>query len=373
MDKRPGAETNGKGESNGKGELNGKGSHLRVEPSQRRPAQISIRRPSPALPFFLVLCLVALAAFIVTIAAQEPTAVSPQPSVVPATEAFRLAVNRAMSASEVTQSAASQKEWQTIAAWWEEAVDLMKKVPGSSPSHSVAQLRIPSYQRNLQYARQKAVSAPVSNFSRSLWAKGSRRVDVIRIQGAPLQTERYDSLCKETLQYSGSTVELTNGIVARFEDIDRNLRAVADNFAIVSASGETAWTLDATKDDVFRVQGTPSRIIRYDASEKDVLYYGNSLVYLTNNRVVGYDDLDSNLRVTVAPSGSSDLPVDSWTINSPRDDIFRVQGTPTSVNLDNLACTETLKYGNSAIELKNGFVSGYNDLGKNLKVRVQTK
>ncbi|MBW4660621.1 MAG: hypothetical protein KME15_18265 [Drouetiella hepatica Uher 2000/2452] len=372
MNKRPGAETNGKGDANGNGNGNGNGkrSYLQVEPVRRAPGRITIRRSSPYLPAFLVVSILALTGVILAIASQDELIPIPQASPVPQAEAFRLAVNQAENAAEVTQSAVSKAEWEAVATWWQEAVDLMKRVPSSSPHYAIAQSRVPDYQRNWSYAQRKASEASDSLVSRALWSKGLRRADVTRIQGKPTQIERYDSLCKETLYFGRSTVELSNGIVVRYDDNDRNLRAIASKSPIITVVGDAAWTLDSPKEEVFKIQGTPSRIIRYDASQKDVLYYGNSLVYLTNDRVAGYDNLDRNLRVTVAPNGTPDASVNAWTIDSPRDDIFKVQGTPTQVALDNTSCTETLQYNNSVVELRNGFVSGYNDTSGNLKVKV---
>jgi hypothetical protein len=156
-----------------------------------------------------------------------------------------------------------------------------------------------------------------------------------------------------------------------YEDLDRNLRAASGKLPIVATGEGATWTLDALKDQVFKIQGTPSRIVRYDSSEKDVLYYGNSLVYLNNDRITGYDNIGNNLKVAVAPSGTSNSPITSWTLDSPRDDIFKVQGTPTQVTLDPSSCSESLQYGDSTIELHNGFVSAYNDLNGNLRVRVK--
>jgi hypothetical protein len=372
MNKRPGAETNGKGESNGKGELNGKGLHIRVEPTRRQLTRTPVRRSPLSWPVILVLCLIALTGTVLMIVSQEATIVrAPQASPVPPAEAFRLAVNRAISAAELTQKAATQEEWKAIADWWQEAVDLMQRVPRSNPNYAVAQSRIPAYQRNLQYAKRKAAQAPVSSVSPLLWTKDFRRADVIRAQGEPSQTERYDALCKEVLYFGKSTVELKNGIVVRYEDADRNLKAVVGQSPLMAVANDTTWTLDSLKDEVFRIQGTPTRVIRYDSSQADVLYYGNSLVYLLNDRVVGYNNLDNNLYVQVVPTGGSSQLVNAWTIDSPRDDLLKVQGTPTQVNLDQSSCSETLQYGLSSIELRNGFVAGYNDLDNNLKVKVQ--
>lgn len=73
-------------------------------------------------------------------------------------DSFREAVNTATSAANGVQSATSRKEWNAVASLWQEAVDLMKAVPSSSPNSVVAQKKVEEYQRNYDYARQQANS-----------------------------------------------------------------------------------------------------------------------------------------------------------------------------------------------------------------------
>lgn len=284
-------------------------------------------------------------------------------------EPFRWAVNRAVSASELTQQANSVEEWKIVAKWWQEAIDLMRQVPMSYARYDVAQSRIPQYERNLQYAQRKAEESTQTAPGEGLWSAGSRRAEVIGIQGKPSSTDRYDSMCKEVLRYGKSAVELRNGVVIRYEDFDRNLRVTAqpDHSFKKAAS---FWGLGSTKEEVFAVQGTPSRVTQYEYSKKELLYYSNSTVELTDNRVTGYRNFSNNLYVQTLPVGqTSNQPY--WTMNSMREDLFRIQGTPTHVELDDPSCTETLSYGNSKIELKNGFITGYDNVDNNLKVRVE--
>ncbi len=284
-------------------------------------------------------------------------------------ESFRWAVNRAMSAAELTQKAVSPEDWQTVAKWWQEALDLMKEVPNSHPKYQVAQSRIAQYQQNLSYAQSKVGQASGKSLPDALWAVGSRRGEVIHLQGEPSETDRYDSMCKEMLHYGRSTVELRNGIVLKYDDFDRNLRARSTQTP--TKANSSYWSLGTTKEQVFAIQGTPSRVSRYDYSSRELLYYGNSTIDLTDNKVTGFNDLDNNLQVRVDPVPGSGTDQPFWTLNSPRDSIFRIQGTPSQVILDNSTCTETLFYGNSSIELNNGFIRGYNNVDRNLRVRAQ--
>lgn len=338
----------------------------KLEPPPRRPFKWLFA----ALPIAIFCSAIVLA----MVVAMEDTR-SQRPAIESLkTEAFRWAVNRAMNAAELTQTAASKEEWSTVSDWWKEAIDLMKSVPRSHPKYQLAQQKIQEYQQKLTYAQSRINSQSNTMSSASLWSEGSRRIDILRIQGQPTHEARYDALCQEVMYYGNSMVEFGNGMVVKYEDVDKNLKAAPKDAATTSA-GESAfaWTIGSSSDDVFKVQGTPIRITRYDSLRQETLYYNNSLVELTENLVTGYNNLDGTLKVAIAPvamvgSGSSE---NSWTIGSDRNDVFRVQGTPTQVTLDQSLCRETLHYGDSTIELKNGFVAGYDNLSGNLRVRIK--
>jgi hypothetical protein len=288
------------------------------------------------------------------------------------TEAFRWAVNRAMSAAELTQTADSRNEWSMVSAWWQEAIDLMGSVPQSHPKYQLAQQKVGEYQQNLAYAQTRIASKPEESASAHLWAVGSRRVDVLRVQGEPTHTTRYDALCQEVMYYGSSSVELSNGIVAQYEDLDKNLKVAAKNTELATPHNSSVWTLGSSKEEVFRVQGTPNRVARYDSLQKETLYYNYNTIELTEDQVTGYHNLDGSLRVSIAPiMAASSSAGEFWSIGSDRNNVFQVQGTPSQVTLEHSLCRETLHYGESTIELKNGFVAGYDNLSGNLRVKVQ--
>jgi hypothetical protein len=72
---------------------------------------------------------------------------------------FGEAVNKAMSAATITQSATSKDDWNLVASQWQEAIALMKAVPGSSPNYALAQKKVVEYQPNLDYALSAASRA----------------------------------------------------------------------------------------------------------------------------------------------------------------------------------------------------------------------
>ncbi len=85
---------------------------------------------------------------------------SPTAAASPAADPFREAVNRATRAADLTQTARTRQEWQTVANQWREAIALMQAVPADSPNYAVAQDRAVAYQKNLAYAEQAAASRP---------------------------------------------------------------------------------------------------------------------------------------------------------------------------------------------------------------------
>ncbi|MBD2664163.1 hypothetical protein B6N60_03792 [Richelia sinica FACHB-800] len=82
---------------------------------------------------------------------------SSSPEIAPSTDNFRLAVNEAMGAAKLTQSAKSPDEWQEVVNQWQKAIDMMKSVPASSQNYALAQTKITEYQKNLNYAQKNAV------------------------------------------------------------------------------------------------------------------------------------------------------------------------------------------------------------------------
>ncbi len=85
---------------------------------------------------------------------------STQSSSAPA-QPFHAAVNQAIKAANLTQSATTQTDWQTVTDRWQNAIAFLEAVPDDSPQYITAQEKIAEYQKNLNYAQQKlAALAP---------------------------------------------------------------------------------------------------------------------------------------------------------------------------------------------------------------------
>ncbi|MDP8962603.1 MAG: hypothetical protein M3O33_01195 [Cyanobacteriota bacterium] len=94
----------------------------------------------------------------VTTPASSPVASkasSPKLSPTPKPERFQEALDSAMGAATIAQSAESKDDWNLVASRWQSAIALLKTVPKSSSNYAKAQTKIPEYQRNLAYAQQQ--------------------------------------------------------------------------------------------------------------------------------------------------------------------------------------------------------------------------
>lgn len=81
----------------------------------------------------------------------------------PPQEAFRVGVNQATNAANLTQSAQSEQEWNQVANYWQQAILLMEGVPNDSKNYQVARQKVTEYRNYLDYAQKKA-NQPIDTF-----------------------------------------------------------------------------------------------------------------------------------------------------------------------------------------------------------------
>ncbi|NEQ78590.1 MAG: hypothetical protein F6K23_39745, partial [Okeania sp. SIO2C9] len=174
-------------------------------------------------------------------------------------EEFRLAVNKAMSAAELTQLAQSSQDWDQVATNWQGAIELMNAVPVASSKYQLAQDKVNEYQRNLEYAQGNVEKkSPVKSESTNYWTLGSRWEEVTRIQGMPSQLIPSKSLCQEVAYYENSKVEIKNGIVIDYDNRENNLKVAVNNSVKTGLVGNSNyWTVGSKRADVLSIQGTP--------------------------------------------------------------------------------------------------------------------
>jgi len=113
-------------------------------------------------------------------------------------------------------------------------------------------------------------------------------------------------------------------------------------------------TVGSTRDEVLAQQGTPT------ASSEDKLVYGTSELYLKDGRVIGWriDPFSSPIRVKLWAQTPVDPDLEFFTVNSTKDEVLVVQGTPTEFSEDKF------KYGDSVVYFNNNRVVNWkNDPG----------
>jgi hypothetical protein len=85
---------------------------------------------------------------------------SNQPPETPATSvSFKEAVNQAMNAANLAQTAQTPEQWRTVANHWQQAITHLQSIPPTDPNHATAQQKIGEYQKNLRYAQQRKATA----------------------------------------------------------------------------------------------------------------------------------------------------------------------------------------------------------------------
>lgn len=274
---------------------------------------------------------------------------------------FNQGSRQAMSAAELTQTAEFREEWSQVAILWQQALSQMESVPVSHPNYEVAQQKRVEYARNLQYAQSNVSSrAPNNPGAQPYWTIGSDRELVMAVQGMPLRMVQYSNACKEVMYYGNSVVELRNGYVVDFSDLDGNLQVLGDGQVALSfQSSPNTWAIGASQEEVFNIQGTPTRTSTIQ--DAVTLHYEDSIVQLVGDRVVGYDNAGGNLLIAMVPATApSQAVVNAWSIGSSRSDVLQAeQATPIAVSrLDN-NCKEVFDFGNSKVIFRQGLVTEY--------------
>ncbi len=190
---------------------------------------------------------------------------------------------------------------------------------------------------------------------------GSHKDDVIRIQGTPSSMNSFGN--NTIWNYNYSSITMVNELVVTWSNISKNLKVKIIPGANVSKLKYI--TIGSHKDDVIRIQGTPNSMNSF--GDRDTWDYGYSTITMSNDIVVNWSNISSNLRVKIIP-GENVTKSKYITIGSHKDDVIRIQGTPSAMN--SFGNTENLTYGYSIVTLKNDKVANWSNIGNNLKVRI---
>ena len=206
------------------------------------------------------------------------------------------------------------------------------------------------------------------------FTRGSHKDDVLRIQGTPTRINRFPSSGKEVWAFGLSSVSISiaTGKVQEWSDHARNLRVRLEPGPRVTDA--QYFTRGSHKDDVLRIQGTPTRISRFPSSGKEVWAYGLSSVSISiaTGKVQEWSDHARNLRVRLEP-GPRVTDAQYFTRGSHKDDVLRIQGTPTRISRFPSSGKEVWAYGLSSVSISiaTGKVQEWSDHAHNLRVRLE--
>ena len=133
------------------------------------------------------------------------------------------------------------------------------------------------------------------------------------------------------------------------------------------------FTLGSHQDDVLRLEGTPTRIRRFDSLGHETWSYGLSRVTISTRtrEVLDWTNHGGQLKVRLPPGDSgTDLPY--FSRGSHQDDVLRTQGTPTRIRRFDSLGHETWSYGLSRVTIstRTREVLDWTNHGGQLKVRL---
>lgn len=124
------------------------------------------------------------------------------------------------------------------------------------------------------------------------------------------------------------------------------------------AAAKKFFTVGTSPGEVYEIQGVPTE------TEEDVWYYGNSMVYFKNGKVLRWDEHPSNPLKAKITLGGEDMNAKLFGVGSSKDEVLNVQGRPDRDG------GNVWEYGVSRIYFDNDRVKGWDDSPFNpLKVR----
>jgi|GEM_PF-2887613 len=141
--------------------------------------------------------------------AATPASPSPTTSASPSPQSdpFEQAIDAAISASTITQSAVSQDDWQLVTNQWQKAIALLESVSASHPKKQLATEKIPQYQRALAYAQQQAAKPQLPEAAKPQLPEAAKlqlpkngKVDALRFEELCLQKDSLSAEVAKTVQ-----------------------------------------------------------------------------------------------------------------------------------------------------------------------------
>ena len=130
------------------------------------------------------------------------------------------------------------------------------------------------------------------------------------------------------------------------------------------------FTIGSSTDHVLELQGTPTSIKKYEILNKEDWSYGFNKITFKYGLVSDYTNHSNELKVKLYPSVNSNTNVQYFTVGSTKDDVLRLEGTPTSVRKYEALNKEDWNYGYNKVTFEFNRVSEYNNHNRRLKVKL---
>lgn len=127
------------------------------------------------------------------------------------------------------------------------------------------------------------------------------------------------------------------------------------------------FSIDATQNEVRKIQGEPDDIVKVSALNQEIWYYEMSSITFENGRVSEYANIGNNLCITyynAVKKGNSN----SFSVGDTRVDVLKAQGNPTTTMRIKPLDQEIWYYGESRVLFVKGKVSEYSNNEQNLLV-----
>ena len=185
----------------------------------------------------------------------------------------------------------------------------------------------------------------------SVFTRNSHANDLLRVQGTPSRILGNDALGYETWHFGRNTV-VVDSRTRRVLEWDNEEGGLQVRLLPGSqATSSLAFTRTSHADDVLRLQGTPSRILRYDALGYEAWYFGRSSVEVDfhTHQVLAWDN-HGDLKVQLLP-GRHATSSSGFRTNSHADDVLRLQGTPSRIQRNDALAHEIWHFDHSTVEI----------------------
>ncbi len=181
---------------------------------------------------------------------------------------------------------------------------------------------------------------------------GMTKQEVMDIYGSPDFASPYF----RTIKYGNSTLNFfNNGKLSEIINTDRNIKISPNDY-----STNQEFTIGTSLDEVLSSMGDPNKM---DEDFQEIrLYYGNSEVCFIDNKLVGYTNIDNNLRINLGNA----RPNSYFNMYSTLEQLTDAMGTPDSYNKNSFGQFE-LKYDKSLVVLNsNKIITSWKNESNNL-------